>query len=114
LVPCPISVDAVRIRTRPSALSSIDATDASLTSPEPVKPAPCQASARPIPDAVRSRSVRSDEPGIDPEPARDRRAAPVRFRMWLNSAASAARSSTSSPATLSRSSCPVGVVSPGL
>ena len=41
-------------RMRPSSVSSRLATDASLTSPEPVKPAPCQASARPMPDAVRA------------------------------------------------------------
>ena len=51
--------------TRPSAVSSSEATAASLTSPEPVNPAPCQARARPIPLAVRSRSVRSGRSGTD-------------------------------------------------
>ena len=66
LVPWPISVEAVRIRISPSAVSSSEATEASFTSPEPVKPAPCQASARPTPLATRSRPVRSGEPGHGP------------------------------------------------
>ena len=60
------------MRIAPSAVSSSEATDASLTSPEPVNPAPCQASARPTPLAIRSRPVRSGEPGTVPEPARPR------------------------------------------
>ena len=40
---------------RPSAVSSSEATLASLTSPEPVNPAPCQASARPMPLTRRAR-----------------------------------------------------------
>ena len=85
---------------RPSAVSSTEATEASLTSPEPVNPAPCQASASPMPVATRSRSVRSGEPGIVPDPARPARAASDWARNRSNSPASAARSRTSSPATL--------------
>ncbi len=55
---------------RPSAVSSTEATEASLTSPEPVNPAPCHARASPTPVAVRARSVRSGEPGMVPDPAR--------------------------------------------
>ena len=47
------------MRTRPSAVSSIDATDARWTSPEPVNPAPCQASASPMPEAS-ARLVRTE------------------------------------------------------
>ena len=72
----------VRMRIAPAAVSSTDATEAMWTSPEPVNPAPCQASARPIPlaDAV-DRPVRSgrarDGPGPDairPAPSRARSA----------------------------------------
>ena len=101
------------MRTSPAAVSSSDTTEASLTSPEPVNPAPCQASARPMPLATLARPVRSGESGMDPEPARWPRSRAVRARSRSNSLASAARSRTSSPATLSRSTCPVGVVSPG-
>ena len=101
------------MRTRPSAVSSIEATLARWISPEPVNPAPCQASASPMPVAVRSLPVRSGEPGTDSEPARPRRASSVFARSLVNSPASAARSRTSSPATLSRRIWPVGVVSPG-
>ena len=96
----------------PSAVSSIEATEASWTSPEPVNPAPCQASASPTPLAIRSRPVRSGEPGTVPDPARRARAVSWRARRRSNSPASAARSRTSSPATLARSTWPVGVVSP--
>ena len=99
-VPWPISVEAVRMRMRPSSVSSRLATDASLTSPDPVKPAPCQASARPMPEAMRAPSVR---------PSRKARVCPA----WRSKAeASAAASRTSIPPTLSRRTCPVGVVSP--
>ena len=111
-VPWPISVEATRMSMRPSAVSSSDATDASLTSPEPVNPAPCQASARPTPEASRSGPVRNGEPGMVPEPARRARATAWRERSRSNSPASAARSRTSSPATLVRRTWPVGVVSP--
>ncbi len=100
LVPCPISVEATRISIRPSAVSSTDATEARWTSPDPVNPAPCQASARPIPLASRSRPVRNGESGTIPAPARRPRAVPCRARSRSNSPASAARSRTSSPATL--------------
>ena len=70
---------------RPSAVSSSDTTEASLTSPEPVKPAPCQARASPMPLATCVRSVRSDEPGIVPEPVRPRRSRSVRSRSRSNS-----------------------------
>ena len=56
------------MRIAPSAVSSSEATDASLTSPDPVKPAPCQARASPTPVAIRSRPVRSGEPGTIPDP----------------------------------------------
>ncbi len=100
------------MRIAPSPVSSSDATDASWTSPEPVNPAPCQASASPTPLATRSRPVRSGEPGTAPEPARRTRSASLRARRRTNSPASAARSRTSSPATLLRRTWPVGVVSP--
>ncbi len=38
LVPWPISVEAVRMLISPSPVSSSEATEASLTSPDPVKP----------------------------------------------------------------------------
>ena len=40
----------------------------------------------PIPDAVRSRPVRSAEPGTEPDPARRFRASAVRARILVNSA----------------------------
>jgi hypothetical protein len=95
-VPWPISVEAVRIRMRPSSVSSTAATEASFTSPEPVKPAPCQASARPMPVAVRAPSVRPS------------RIARVCACVRSKADASAAASSTSMPATDSRSTWPVG------
>ena len=59
------------MRISPSAVSSSDTTEASLTSPEPVNPAPCHASASPMPRRDRGRRpVRSGEPGTVPEPAR--------------------------------------------
>ncbi len=99
-VPWPISVLAVRMRIRPSSVSSSDATLASCTSPDPVNPAPCQAMARPMPRAVRA-------PGC-----RAARSAAVRSRRSAKPDAPAARSSTSCAATLSRSTCSDGVVSP--
>ena len=50
-VPWPISVLATSTRTTPSSPSSTPATLARWTSPLPVKPAPCQARARPMPEA---------------------------------------------------------------
>ncbi len=100
LVPWPISVEALRTRILPSCVNSMLATLASLTSPLPVNPAPCQASARPMPDAVRWRLVRACRPMR------------VSSRTRSKPLASAARSSTSSPPTLSRRTWPVGVVSP--
>src|SRR5207244_3757930 len=46
--PCPISVEATRMRA-PDSVSSSDAFDASLTSPPPVNPEPWKKSASPIP-----------------------------------------------------------------
>ncbi len=59
-VPWPISVDAVRIRIAPSA-GQLEARrrEPIFASPEPVNPAPCQASASPMPRAVRSRAGRA-------------------------------------------------------
>ena len=97
----------------PSAVSSIDTTEAELDLARAGEPGAVPAEREPIPLAVRSRSVRSGDPGIAPGacPAgRARRA--YRARRRSNSAASAARSRTSSPATLSRRTWPVGVVSP--
>ena len=45
--------NAAEARNLPSAVSSTEATEARCTSPEPVKPAPCQASANPMPVAIR-------------------------------------------------------------
>ena len=99
-VPWPISVDAVRIRIRPSAVSSRLAIEPIFSSPEPVNPAPCHASARPMPRAVRAPAVR--------EP----RAAAVCARARSKFDAAAARSSTSVPATSTPSTCFVGVTPP--
>ena len=96
--PWPISVDDVSTRIRPSVVSSIPAALASRVSPPPVNPAPCQPSARPIPDATW------------PGPAS--RSVALRSRTCSNSEAATARSRTSSAPTLSRSSCPVAVTSP--
>ncbi len=100
-VPWPISVDAVRTRIAPSAASSRLTIEPIFASPDPVNPAPCQASASPIPRAVRSRSLRLA------------RAAAVRARTRSYSDASAARSRTSSPPTPLRSTWSVGVIPPG-
>ena len=101
LVPCPISVDAVRIRIRPSRVRSRLAIEPIFSSPEPVNPAPCQASASPMPRAVLA-------PG-----SRAARSAAVLARTRSYSLASAARSRTSIAAASSRSSWLVGVTPPG-
>ncbi len=101
LVPCPISVEAVRIRIRPSPVISRLATEPIFSSPEPVNPAPCQPSARPIPRATRAPA------GLAA------RSAAVRARARSNSDASAARSSTSSPAASAPRTWLVAVTPPG-
>jgi hypothetical protein len=89
-VPCPISVLATRIRT-PVLVSSSAASDASITSPPPVNPAPWKKSESPIPRRV---------------PAQARR---LRAKSVLRTASrNTARALQSRP-----SFCPVAVVSPG-
>ena len=66
-----------------------------------------------MPDADRAAPVTYGPAGTSPVPALVARWAEVRVQIRSNSAASAARSRTSSPATLSRSVWPVGVTSPG-
>ena len=62
LVPWPISVLAMSSRITPSAPSSTPAVLAIFCSPRPVKPAPCQAMAIPMPLAVRTRVELKPEP----------------------------------------------------
>ena len=100
LVPWPISVCAVRTRIEPVSVSCTDATPAICTSPDPVKPAPCQPIAIPIPDAQAGARL----PGFARTPGLS--------LCRAKSAASAAASRTSIAATLSRSTWPVGVTSP--
>src|SRR6202162_5749078 len=61
-VPCPISVEATRIRA-PRSVSSSDAFEASLTSPPPVKPEPWKNRAIPmprlLPESSRRRRLKS-------------------------------------------------------
>ena len=78
-VPWPISVCAVRTRIRPSAVSSTEATDARYTSPEPVKPAPCHASASPMPVAP-AMVAGAQRAGRDGARAAALRRAPARSR----------------------------------
>ena len=77
LVPWPISVAATSTRIAASAVSSTAATEPIFASPEPVKPAPCQPSARPIPRATRwlpaspDARARRSGPGADRVLARE-------------------------------------------
>src|SRR6202162_5478087 len=89
-VPCPISVEATRIRA-PRSVSSSDAFEASLTSPPPVKPEPWKNRAIPMPRLL-------------PESSRRRRLKSVR-RTASRSTATALQSRPSF--------WPVAVVSPG-
>ena len=101
LVPWPISVDAVRTRIRPSSVSSRLATEPIFTSPEPVKPAPCQASASPMPRrrpcARGSRDALGRRPRPDP----------------LELAGLGGPVEDLDRGDVSRSTWPVGVTSPG-
>ena len=113
--PWPISVWAVRIRTRPSAASSIPAVLARVFSPLPVKPAPCQPSASPTPDATRPAPGWMPWAGASARAAsawRASRAWAVRLRSVAKSEASSARSRTAIAATLWRRTWPVAVMSP--
>ena len=49
LAPCPISVEAARTRTWPSAVPSRAATELSIVSPLPVNPPPCMNTEKPTP-----------------------------------------------------------------
>ncbi len=89
-------------RTRPSSLSSTEAMLARYTSPPPVKPAPCQPMATPMPGAVRAR----------PAARSTVRAAAKALRRVSNSLTSSAAARVSRAETLSRSTCCVGVWSP--
>ena len=101
-IPWPISVWSERARTRPSAVSSTAAMLARYFSPPPVKPAPCQPIATPIPGALRA-----------PPAARSTlRAAANAVRRASKSLASSAAARVSRAETLSRSTCWVGVRSP--
>ena len=88
--PWPISVLATRMRT-PRGTSSSAAREASITSPEPVKPAPWKKSERPMPRFV-------------PRQAR-------RLR-WKSERFTASRRTASAVAS-SPSTWPVAIVSPG-
>ncbi len=73
LVPWPISVLAMSRRTTPSSPSSTAARLRMVISPRPVKPAPCQPMARPMPEAVRTRVERLPEPASAAWPQRTAR-----------------------------------------
>ena len=114
LVPCPISVEAVRMRIAAvgGQLERGDRRELDLARAGEPGAVPGEREA----DA-RWRSARGRSAAASRAWSRSRRAAPravaCRARSRSNSAASAARSRTSSPATLSRRTWPVGVVSPG-